>query len=111
MVKIKIENFGPIIKGCISDDGWFEINKNTFLIGNQGSGKSTVAKLVSTLIWLEKSITRGDFDINKITSHAFINLFEFSRIKNYFKNSTYIEYIGERFQISFNGKGKKKLCM
>ncbi len=59
MSKIKIKNFGPIKEGFkeISPDGsineWMEIKKVTVFIGNQGSGKSTVAKLISTLSWIE----------------------------------------------------------
>ena len=48
MSKIKIKNFGPIKEGYQEDDGWFDIKKVTVFIGNQGSGKSTIAKLIST---------------------------------------------------------------
>ena len=39
-----------------------EIKKVTFFIGNQGSGKSTVAKLISIFSWIEKALVRGDYD-------------------------------------------------
>ena len=42
MVKIKVKNFGPIKEGYLDNNGWIEIEKNTFFIGNQGSGKSTL---------------------------------------------------------------------
>ena len=48
MSKIKIKKFGPIKGGCQNDDGWLNIEKVTVFIGSQGSGKSTVAKLIST---------------------------------------------------------------
>ena len=51
MSRIKIKNFGPIKEGCTENDGWIDIKKVTLFIGNQGSGKSTVAKLISTLTW------------------------------------------------------------
>ena len=82
MIKLKIENFGPIIKGFTSDNGWMEIRKNTFLIGNQGSGKSTVAKLFSSLTWLEKSINRGDTKINNFTPDNFIEITRFQKSFN-----------------------------
>ena len=53
MSKIKIKNFGPIKEGCLENDGWIEIKKVTVFIGNQGSGKSTIAKLISTFTWIE----------------------------------------------------------
>ena len=45
MSKIRIENFGPIKEGYPHDEGWMDIKKVTIFIGNQGSGKSTVAKV------------------------------------------------------------------
>ncbi len=63
MSKIKIKNFGPIKEGYAEDDGWMDVKKVTVFIGNQGSGKSTVAKLISTFTWIEKVLTRGDYDI------------------------------------------------
>ena len=38
------------------------INKVTVFIGNQGSGKSTVVKLISAFTKIEKSLFRGDFE-------------------------------------------------
>ena len=48
MSKIRIKNFGPVKEGYLEEDGWMDIKKVTVFIGNQGSGKSTVAKLIST---------------------------------------------------------------
>ena len=92
MSRIKIENFGPIKAGCTENDGWIEIKKVTLFIGNQGSGKSTVAKLISTLTWLEKAMVRGDRRHNEISQYDFIELFKFQRINNYFNDKTIIEY-------------------
>ena len=50
MSKIRIKNFGPIKEGYQENDGWLDVKKVTVFIGNQGSGKSTVAKLVSTML-------------------------------------------------------------
>ena len=46
MSRIKIKNFGPVREGGQTNDGWIDIKKVTVFIGNQGSGKSTVAKLL-----------------------------------------------------------------
>ncbi len=56
MSKIRVKNFGPIKEGYLESDGWFDLKKVTVFIGNQGSGKSTVAKLISTFTWLEKTL-------------------------------------------------------
>lgn len=52
MEKLHIKNFGPIHEAEIS------INKITVLIGEQGSGKSTIAKLYALFTWLEKVLVR-----------------------------------------------------
>ncbi len=108
MSKIKIKNFGPIKEGCLENDGWIEIKKVTVFIGNQGSGKSTIAKLISTFTWIEKALTRGDYDSkhferkNKLKNQYLT----YHRIENYFSNSenrenTLIEYQGDSFQITY----------
>ena len=108
MSKIKIKNFGPIKEGYLENDGWIDIKKVTVFIGNQGSGKSTVAKLISTFTWIEKALTRGDYDSkhferkNKLKNQYLT----YHRIENYFSNSenrdnTLIEYRGDSFHITF----------
>ena len=47
MSRIKIKNFGPIREGFLENEGWMDVKKVTVLIGDQGTGKSTVAKLIS----------------------------------------------------------------
>ena len=104
MSKIRIKNFGPIKEGYTQNDEWIDIKKVTLFIGNQGSGKSTVAKVISVLTWLEKAIYRGDVDINAISNNDFYDFFDYQRIKSYFKDNTEIEYIGKK--ISFKYKNK-----
>ena len=58
MSKIRIRNFGPIKDGFKENSGWMDVNKLTVFIGGQGSGKSTVAKLISTFTWMEKALVR-----------------------------------------------------
>lgn len=98
---IKIRNFGPIKEGYQEDDGWLDINKVTVFIGNQGSGKSTVAKLISTFMWLEKAVVRGDVKPDFISNDYFFELIEFHRIENYFLPNTQIEYKGATYHIAF----------
>ncbi|MCH7402783.1 AAA family ATPase [Belliella kenyensis] len=107
MSRIKIKNFGPIKNGCSSNEGWIDIKKVTCFIGNQGSGKSTVAKLISTFTWIEKSLVRGDYNKkwferkNKL-KNQYLN---YHRLENYFKSNdsekTVIEYEGDAFSIIY----------
>ncbi|MDP3443810.1 MAG: ATP-binding protein, partial [Ignavibacteria bacterium] len=103
MSKIRIKNFGPIKEGYSGNDGFIDINKVSVFIGNQGSGKSTVAKVISTLTWLEKAINRGDVDAN-LSQIDFENFFKYHRIKNYFGTNTEIEYIGIKFRFNYSKK-------
>ena len=101
MPKIRIKNFGPIKEGCVENGGWIEVKKVTVFIGNQGSGKSTVAKVLSTLLWLEKAINRGDFN-HKWSFEAFENLFLYQSLKDYLRDDTFIEFIGDLYSISYD---------
>ncbi len=107
MSRIKIKNFGPIKNGCKANEGWIDIKKVTCFIGNQGSGKSTVAKLISTFTWIEKALVRGDYNKkwferkNKL-KNQYLN---YHRLENYLKvngsEKTVIEYEGDAFSIVF----------
>ncbi len=100
MSKIRIKNFGPIKEGYQEKDGWIDVKKVTVFIGNQGSGKSTVAKLISTMTWIEKALNRGDIAQGKLTLAKFLSLLKYQRINNYFNNNkTEIEYEGDKYYI------------
>ncbi len=107
MSRIRIKNFGPIKEGNQSNDGWIDIKKVTVFIGNQGAGKSTVAKLISTFTWIEKALVRGDynkkwFERKNILKNQYLN---YHRLENYFKtngvDNTVIEYEGDAFSIVY----------
>lgn len=112
MSRIKIKYFGPIKEGFIDNKGWIDISKSTIFIGNQGSGKSTVAKLISTFTWIEKALVRGDYDKkwferkNRL-KNQFLN---YHRLENYpTKNNglwgdTEIEYEGEAYHIKYQNE-------
>ncbi len=106
MSRIKIRNFGPIKDGCRENDGWLEINNVTVFIGNQGSGKSTVAKLYSTLTWIEKAMVRGEIKEGELgTYRRFVKKLEYQRINNYIRPDTEIGYEGYAYTFSFfNGE-------
>ena len=95
MSKIKIKNFGPIKEGFTDGDGFIDVKKITVFIGNQGSGKSTVAKAISTLTWMEKALSRGDVKKDNLLTNELYKHFEYQRLEKYFKPNTLIEYQGE----------------
>ena len=106
MSNITIRNFGAIKEHSTP----IEIKKITFFIGNQGSGKSTVAKLIATFMWIEKALVRGDYDKKWIErKNKFKNTFlPYHRIENYLKENTFIQYEGEAYMITYE-KGFLKI--
>ena len=105
MSKIKIKNFGPIKEGMLDNDGWIDIKKVTVFIGNQGSGKSTVAKVFSTLSWLEKAMVKGILRQDELNAkNRFSKYLAYQRISNYLSGNTEIEYIGRAFSFTYSNQ-------
>lgn len=103
MSKIRIKNFGPIKSGFNDNDGWMDIKKVNVFIGNQGSGKSTVAKLISTLSWIEKSLYRENSTKTEVKRKPkFQNYYcDYQNLKNYFRQDSEIEYVGDAFTMIY----------
>ena len=106
MNKIKIKNFGPVREGCQGNDGWLDINKVTVFIGNQGSGKSTVAKLISIFTKIEKSLVRGDFEKKWLETKNRLKSYylPYHRLEDYLNDNSVIEYVGEKFSITYKNE-------
>ena len=105
MSKIKIKNFGPIKEGMLDNEGWIDIKKVTVFIGNQGSGKSTVAKVFSTLSWLEKAMVKGILRQDELNfKNRFSKYLAYQRISNYLSDKTEIEYIGRAFSFTYTNQ-------
>lgn len=117
MAELLIKNFGPIINGYSENNGFMKISPITLFIGNQASGKSTVAKVYSTCAWLEKAFIRGDYDINDFYSDDFYKLIANHGIDEYWTESSEISYkgmaysfsykVGSEFKIQINEKDTK----
>ena len=71
---------------------FFDVHRCSVLIGEQGTGKSTIAKLISTLLWLEKDIIQRRRDFNQFKTEDFIKLCKNQKIDGYFKLDSYICY-------------------
>ena len=103
MAKLRVKNVGPIRNGLDSHNGFIDFNSITVFIGNQGSGKSTIAKLFSTLSWVEKALVRKDFTDDYITKY---NRFQkkylaYQNIHNYLSEKSEIQYIGDAYNLTY----------
>lgn len=93
MSRLVIKNVGPIIDVDIN------LNKVNVFIGPQGSGKSTIAKIVSFCSWMEK--------VNEVTQRAAVDglikrLGSFHHMTEYFSDRSSIFYEGENVAFAFN---------
>lgn len=99
-VKLSIKNFGPI------KEGNFVIGKYTIFIGNQGTGKSTIAKIFSLFTWLEKALIRNIVSPKQLLQGNFCtkpyNLYY--RINDYYKDDTLLVYEGLRYDFKYENK-------
>lgn len=93
MARLIIRNIGAIRNVEI------ELNRFNVFIGPQSSGKSTIAKIISFCLWLEKnsvlSSREGDF---KAQFMAFHNIDE-----NYFSEDSFIQYTSQCCHIEAHG--------
>lgn len=101
--KLKIKNFGPI------KDLDIEIKPLMVFIGESGSGKSAILKLMSLLRWVHKQNNLQAFNAEKeyksIDSLFFENL-SVSEIKEFVTDKTRIEFIIDKtkYKLSANSK-------
>lgn len=99
MQQILIRNFGPIVN---QEGTSISLPKVLVLCGEQGTGKSSVAKLISQFSWLEKALVRNDYTILDIAQQDFfLKLSSFHNITGYFKPNTYIKFIGNKYEFLY----------
>lgn len=100
MGRLIIRNVGPIKSIDI------RLNKVNVFIGPQGSGKSTIAKIISFCSWLEK--------VNEATDRAVSDglikrLKAFHHMDEYFTDKSVIFYVGENVAFAYNWNNKNKI--
>ena len=105
MEKLKIKNVGPIKNGYNADDGYININNITLLTGKQGSGKSTIAKVYSSLKWLEKALFTYKMTEEEVD---WKDCFSYHKIEDCITNNSLVHYIGAHYEIQLV---KKKLTI
>ena len=101
-MKLKVKNFGPIREGL---GGFIDFSKVTVFCGPQGSGKSTVAKLFSTLCWVEKWLFKMSFPFvqDVYTYEHFSADLSWQGIGDYLNPTSEIDFIGSFYRILVEG--------
>lgn len=101
--KLKVQNFGPVRAGFSDNEGYMEIPQVTIFCGTQGTGKSTIAKLYSTFVWLEKALMRGDVSEAYVTQYSRFSkkYLAFQGIQNYSKEDSYMHYMGMCYDFEY----------
>lgn len=105
MQQILIQNFGPIVnsKGTL-----ISFSKVLVLCGEQGTGKSTVAKLVSQFSWLEKALVRRDYTVADVEENGFfLRLSSFHNLISYFKPDSYLKFDGLKYDFVYENQTLK----
>lgn len=90
-----IDHVGPI------NHAEFDLNRVNFFIGPQSVGKSTIAKIVSFCLWLEKYSIRQQHVDNIKLKFIKDNLISFHRMKSYFNDDSCIRYSGYAIEFEY----------
>lgn len=102
MARLIIRNIGPIKNVDI------ELNKVNVFIGEQSSGKSTIAKIISFCSWLEKTVNR-DGVVFREGKEAYRRLQAYHHIQSYFRENSVICYLGENIAYAYNWPSEEAL--
>lgn len=106
MRTLLVQNFGSIINemGLV-----INITPVTVIIGEQSTGKSTIAKLISEFSWLEKALDREDFPKSEVEKYNRFrkNYCSYHGLQNFFQKDTLIVFHGDRYSFEYkNGRFK-----
>lgn len=111
-LQLCVRNLGPIKGGLVDNDGFIDFPKVTLFCGPQGSGKSTVAKVVSSLQWLEKKLYATSINLRSaaLTRDKLLSALKWQGLDAYLSSNTFIYYKGSVFDfILQNGKVEIKV--
>ncbi|HJS00078.1 MAG TPA: AAA family ATPase [Flavobacterium sp.] len=95
--KIEILNIGAIKKVKLN------LNKVNIFMGQQSSGKSTIAKIISFCNWVEKDVSiRQSFNDYSNDKNYFIEKLEtFHKMKGYFNEKSEIKYQSKAIKLHY----------
>ena len=94
MAHIIIKNIGPI------KEVELDLNKINVFMGPQSSGKSTIAKIISFCLWVEKNVClfRDTLDVELNFQKT---LEDYHQLHGYFNDESYIQYQSEYVIIQY----------
>ena len=97
MAHIIIKNIGPI------NHVELDLNKINVFMGPQSSGKSTIAKIISFCLWVEKNVClfRNILDV-KLEFKKILE--DYHQLHGYFDDNSYICYLSEYVKIVYSDK-------
>lgn len=95
MRRLVVKNIGPISSVEL------DIRRVNVIIGPQSSGKSTIAKILSFCLWLEKDVVAHQE--KEYINSAFIKtqLLDYHKLGNYINDGAFIQYVGPYINFSF----------
>lgn len=95
--KLIIKSFGPVKELEIT------FKKVTLFIGDQGTGKSCVAKLFSIFKWLEKVLSQKKYKLNYYEQYNRFRtkLCAYHRIESFFNDETVIEFESQLYRFEY----------
>ena len=96
--RLIVKNFGPI------KDVDLDLKKINVFIGPQGSGKSSLAKIISFCSWLDKR--RGD---EGVYAGAYKRLMSYHNLKDYFQEDSQIYYQGDNIVYTYGWKSDQPM--
>ncbi len=97
MPRLVVKNLGPI--------KWVDIELKRFnvFVGRQSSGKSTIAKVISSCLWIEKECATTlstEFLTNSMEFEALIG--KFHKIEGYFRKDTVIKFDSNIISLNYD---------
>ena len=93
---LTIQHIGPI------EDVTLPIRRLTILIGEQGAGKSTIAKVLSFCLWVEKECSMSQsFDAFAVPGYFVTSLERFHKMKGYLREDSFIRYTSDTLAFTY----------
>lgn len=97
MAHITIRNFGPIESISIP------LHRIMLLMGPQSSGKSTVAKLISSCLWIEKDVVFHHTVAHVNRTYIQQNLLAYHDFGGYLRDEWSLDFVGDVLRLHVTG--------
>ncbi|MCF0218651.1 MAG: ATP-binding protein [Muribaculaceae bacterium] len=97
--RLVVKSFGPVKELDIT------FKKVTIFVGDQGTGKSCVAKLFSTFKWLEKVLSQKKYKVNYFEQYNRFKtkLCAYHRIESFINDNTEISFESQLYKFEYKG--------